>query len=235
MGKHSRRFTEVAAEVDKREVHDVATALTRVKETATAKFDETVDIAIKLGIDPRQSDQNVRGTVVLPHGTGRSVNVAVIADGTDADAARAAGADKVGGEELVAEIDGGWMGFDVLCATPSMMRLVGRLGRKLGPRMPNAKAGTVGPDIGEIVTKLKAGQVQFRADSRGGVVHCPLGKTSFELDQLRDNFAALLSAILSAKPEAAKGQYLRKISVSSSMGPGFKVDPHDAAAVAHGA
>ncbi|MBI2303026.1 MAG: 50S ribosomal protein L1 [Armatimonadetes bacterium] len=232
VAKRSKRYRTLVTGLTRPPAMPVAEALVAVKETATAGFDESVDVAISLGIDPRQTDQNVRGTVVLPHGTGRSVKVAVIADGADADAARAAGADEVGGEDLIARIDEGWMDFEILCATPSMMRLVGRLGRKLGPRMPNAKAGTVGPDIAQIVTELKAGKIQYRSDNRGGVVRCMIGKTSFEAEQLRANFAALVSALLRAKPAAAKGTYLKKIAVSASMGPSFKVDPSDAAAVA---
>lgn len=232
MPKHGKRYREVAATIDRTASYTVEEAMAMVKANAKAKFDETVEAAINLGIDPRQSDQNVRGTVVLPHGTGKSVKVAVVAEGADADAAREAGADEVGGEELVARIDEGWTDFDVLCATPAMMRVVGRLGRKLGPRMPNAKAGTVGPDIGQIVGELKAGKIQYRSDTRGGVVRCPFGKASFSPEQLTENFATLLGAILSAKPEGAKGQYLRKINISSSMGPSLKIDTTDAAQVA---
>lgn len=232
MPRHSSRYNTITAELDREEVYSVEDAIRKVKETATAKFPESVDIAINLGIDPRQSDQNVRGTVVLPHGTGKTVKVAVIADGADADAAREAGADEVGGEDLVQRIEDGWEDFDILCATPSMMRLVGRLGRKLGPRMPNAKAGTVGPNIGEIVGELKAGKVQYRADNRGGVVRNSIGKASFTEEQLQENFAALLGAVLRAKPDAAKGSYLRKIHLSATMGPSFSVDTHDAASVA---
>lgn len=235
MAKHSKRYATLATQAAEHEgLLTVAEAIEAVKSTASARFDESVDVAIQLGIDPRQSDQNVRGTVVLPHGTGRSVKVAVIADGADADAARAAGADEVGGEDLVQRIDEGWMDFDVLCATPAMMRIVGRLGRKLGPRMPNAKSGTVGPDIGQIVSELKAGKIQFRADSRGGVVHTMIGKVSFDAEQLIENFATLIAALMRAKPEAAKGQYLRKIAVSASMGPSFRIDPSDAIQVSHG-
>ncbi len=232
MSKHSRRFKALVADVDQSQVRTVAEAIATAKEHANTKFDETLDVAICLGIDPRQSDQNVRGTVVLPHGTGKSVNVAVIADGADAEAARAAGADTVGGDDLVQQIDGGWADFDILCATPSMMRVVGRLGRKLGPRMPNAKAGTVGPDIGQIVAELKAGKIQYRSDNRGGVVRCGFGKCSFTDEQLTENFAALMGAILRAKPAAAKGTYLKKIVMSSTMGPAFKVDVADAQAQA---
>jgi large subunit ribosomal protein L1 len=232
MSKHSRRYVGVVKELERDGAISVAAALAKVKETATAKFDEAVDIAIKLGIDPRQSTQNVRGTVVLPHGTGRTVKVAVVADGADADAARDAGADEVGAEDLIKRIDEGWMDFDKLCATPSMMRVLGRLGRKLGPRMPNAKAGTVGPDIGQIVRELKGGKIQYRSDARGGVIHSSIGKTSFTVEQLTENFATLMGAVLRAKPEGVKGQYLRKINVSATMGPSFLVDQGDAAASA---
>ncbi|NUQ00346.1 MAG: 50S ribosomal protein L1 [Armatimonadetes bacterium] len=232
MSNHSRRFNGLLEQVDKNQILSVQAAIDKAKETATSKFDETLDVAINLGIDPRQSDQNVRGTVVLPHGTGRTVNVAVIADGTDADAARDAGADTVGGEDLVARIDEGWGDFDILCATPAMMRVVGRLGRKLGPKMPNAKAGTVGPNIGQIVSELKAGKIQYRSDNRGGVVRCGFGKSSFTTEQLMENFAVLMGAIMRAKPSAAKGQYLKKVVISSTMGPSFKVDVADAQEVA---
>jgi large subunit ribosomal protein L1 len=232
VAQHSKRYRAVVKDLERPAPVPVSDALAKVKETATAKFDEAVDIAIKLGIDPRQSTQNVRGTVVLPHGTGRTVKVAVVADGTDADAARDAGADEVGAEDLVKKIEEGWMDFDLLCATPSMMRVLGRLGRKLGPRMPNAKAGTVGPDIGQIVRELKAGKIQYRSDNRGGVVHSSIGKTSFSVEQLQENFAALMGAILRAKPEGVKGQYLRKIHLSATMGPSFAVDTADAASVA---
>ncbi len=232
MAKHSRRFDALAQGVDRNKLYTVQEAIEQAKALVNAKFDETLDVAICLGIDPRQSDQNVRGTIVLPHGTGRKINVAVIADGADADAAREAGADTVGGEDLVAQIDGGWGDFDVLCATPAMMRVVGRLGRKLGPRMPNAKAGTVGPDIGKIVRELKAGMVQYRSDNRGGVVRCGFGKASFTAEQLVENFNALLGAVIRAKPAAAKGQYVKKVVVCSTMGPAFKLDLADVTAQA---
>jgi len=227
VAKHSRRFDALAQGVDRTKLYTIQEAIEQAKALVNTKFDETLDVAICLGIDPRQSDQNVRGTIVLPHGTGRKINVAVIADGADADAAREAGADTVGGEDLVAQIDGGWGDFDVLCATPAMMRVVGRLGRKLGPRMPNAKAGTVGPDIGKIVRELKAGMVQYRSDNRGGVVRCGFGKASFTTEQLVENFNALLGAVIRAKPAAAKGQYVKKVVVSSTMGPAFKLDLAD--------
>jgi len=234
VSKHSKRFNEAVAtlEVSRDELLSPQAAIEAAQASSTTKFDETIDVAISLGIDPRQSDQNVRGTVVLPHGTGRTVNVAVIAEGADADAAREAGADTVGGEDLVARIEEGWGDFDILCATPGVMRMVGRLGRKLGPKMPNPKAGTLGPNIGEIVAELKSGKIQYRADNRGGVVRCGIGKKSFTNEQLVENFNTLMGALLRAKPSAAKGQYLKKIHVSSTMGPSFKVDPSEAAAEA---
>lgn len=232
MPKHSRRYNDIVKDLERGTALTVAEALAKVKETAKAKFDEAVDLSIKLGIDPRQSTQNVRGTVVLPHGTGRTVKLAVVADGADADAAREAGADEVGGEDLVKKIEEGWADFDILCATPSMMRVLGRLGRKLGPRMPNAKAGTVGPDIAKIVGELKAGKIQYRSDARGGVIHCSIGKTSFTIEQLTENFAALMGAVVRAKPEGVKGQYLRRMHLSATMGPSFLVDTADATTVA---
>lgn len=228
MARHSKRYIEHAKERTPGEYMPLAEAIEKVKATASAKFDESVDLAIKLGIDPRQSSQNVRGTVVLPHGTGRTVRVAVVAEGADADAAREAGADTVGGEDLVKQLDEGWGDFDVLCATPPMMRILGRVGRKLGPRMPNAKAGTVGPDIGQIVSELKAGKIQYRSDARGGVIHCSIGKTSFTAEQIQENFATLLGAVIRAKPDGVKGTYLRRLHLSATMGPSFLVDPADA-------
>ncbi len=225
MSKHSRRYRDLVATLsDRDELLAPAAAIEAAQNCANTKFDEAIEVAISLGIDPRQSDQNVRGTVVLPHGTGRTPNVAVIAEGADADAARAAGADTVGGEDLVAQIDGGWGDFDILCATPAMMRVVGRLGRKLGPRMPNPKAGTLGPNIGEIVAELKSGKIQYRADNRGGVVRSSIGKKSFTTEQLTENFNALVGALVRARPATAKGQYLKRIFISSTMGPSFKVD-----------
>lgn len=225
MSKHSRRYRDLVATLpDRDELLAPTAAIEAAQKGANTKFDEAIEVAVSLGIDPRQSDQNVRGTVVLPHGTGRTPNVAVIAEGADADAAREAGADTVGGEELVSQIDGGWGDFDILCATPAMMRMVGRLGRKLGPRMPNPKAGTLGPNIGEIVAELKSGKIQFRADNRGGVVRSSIGKKSFSTEQLVENFNSLVGALVRARPSTAKGPYLKRIFISSTMGPSFKVD-----------
>jgi large subunit ribosomal protein L1 len=200
-------------------------ALGLVKGMASAKFDETVDMAVRLGVDPRKADQMVRGTVALPSGTGKDVRVAVFANGEAADAARAAGAEIVGSDDLAAEIEKGNMDFDVAIATPDLMPLVGRLGRVLGPRglMPNPKTGTVTQDVGRAVTEFKGGKVEYRTD-RYGNVHVPLGKVSFEPEALEVNFRAVLDELQRAKPASAKGRYLRKITVSSTMGPGVKVD-----------
>ena len=190
------------------------------------KFDESVDVALKLGVDARHADQQVRGTVVLPHGTGRSVRVAVFAKGEKAREAEAAGAEIVGAEDLAERIEAGQIDFDVAVATPDMMGLVGRLGRILGPRglMPNPRTGTVTMDVGEAVRQIKAGKVEFRVNREGGI-HVAIGKVSFEVDQLVENFRALMDAVIRARPAAAKGQYLRKVAISSTMGPGIKLDP----------
>jgi large subunit ribosomal protein L1 len=206
-------------------------ALRLVKEGASAKFDERIDVAIRLGVDPRQGDQMVRGSAVLPHGSGKAPRVVAFAKGEAARAAEEAGAEVVGAEDLVARIEGGWKEFDILVATREMMRLVGRLGKKLGPRMPNPKAGTVSDDLGKTIRDLKAGRVEFRVD-KGGVIHASLGSCSFSLEQLTENFAALISAILRVRPSGAKGQFLRKIFLSSSMGPSVEVDPAEAQAAA---
>ena len=199
-----------------------------VKGSAHARFDETVELAVRLGIDPRKADQALRGTVSLPAGTGKTVRVAVFAAGEAADAARAAGADLVGSDDLVAQVDGGFMDFDVAIATPDMMGKVGRLGRKLGPRglMPNPKTGTVTPDVGRAVADFKGGRVEYRADARSrGVVQVPIGKVSFSKEQLLTNFRAVLDELQRAKPASAKGRYVRSVAMSSTMGPGVDVDP----------
>ena len=203
-------------------------AIDLVKSMARAKFDETVELAVRLGIDPRKADQALRGTVSLPAGTGKSVRVAVFAAGEAAEAARAAGADIVGSDDLVAQVDGGFMDFDVAIATPDMMAQVGRLGRKLGPRglMPNPKTGTVTADVGRAVTDFKGGRVEYRADARSrGVVQVPIGKVSFSRDKLLANVRAVLDELQRAKPAAAKGRYVKSVSVSSTMGPGVDIDP----------
>ncbi|MBX3141913.1 MAG: 50S ribosomal protein L1 [Trueperaceae bacterium] len=225
MALHGKRYRELAKKVDKDRAYSVEEAAALVKELASAKFDETVEAHFRLGIDPRKSDQNVRGTVALPHGTGKTVRVLAITQGDGVAAAEAAGADFVGGTDIIERILGGWMDFDAVVATPDMMAAVGsKLGRVLGPRglLPNPKAGTVGLDIGGIVRALKAGQIEFRAD-KTGVVHAPIGKASFSSAQIAENFAALRSAVEAAKPEAARGQYVKTIHVASTMGPSMRI------------
>ena len=220
-----KKFTDAAKKFDRDAQFTPTEALALVKTTASAKFDETVDMAVRLGVDPRKAEQMIRGTVALPSGTGKDVRIAVFASGEAAEAARAAGAEFVGADDLAAQIDGGMMAFDVAIATPDMMPLVGRLGRVLGPRglMPNPKTGTVTQDVGRAVSEFKGGKVEYRTD-RYGNVHVPLGKASFEPDALEANFRAVLDELQRAKPASAKGRYLRKITVSSTMGPGVKID-----------
>jgi large subunit ribosomal protein L1 len=220
-----KKFTDALKKYEREALFTPAEALGMVKTMAPATFDETVELAVKLGVDPRKADQMVRGTVALPAGTGKDVRVAVFASGPAADAARAAGAEVVGAEDLAAEIEKGNMDFDVAIATPDMMPLVGRLGRVLGPRglMPNPKTGTVTQDVGRAVTEFKGGKVEYRTD-RYGNVHVPLGKVSFDVDKLETNFRAVLDELQRAKPASAKGRYLRKMTVSSTMGPGVKLD-----------
>lgn len=227
MPKHSKRYAELQSKVDRLTYYAVADAVKLAKETATAKFDETVEMHLKLGANPSKGDQAVRGTIVLPHGTGKVPRVAVFAEGEVAQAAEAAGADRVGSEDLVQAIDEGWSDFDILVAHPSMMRIVGRLGKKLGPRMPSKKSGNVTEDVGAAVAELKAGKVEYRMD-RGAVVHCPLGKVSFSEEQLVENFLALLKAIIAARPSSVTGRFLRNLSITTSMGPGIKVSIEDA-------
>ena len=231
MATRGRKYDEARAAVEDRP-HGLEEALQRIKDGSFAKFDETVEIAIRLGVNPRHADQMVRGTVVLPHGTGRTVRVLVFASGEKLQEAEAAGADHVGGEELAGRIQGGWLDFDAVVATPDMMRVVGRLGRVLGPRglMPNPKTGTVTPDVAKAIEDIKAGKVNFRVD-KAGVVHAPLGKVSFDTERLVENATALLSEIMRARPSAAKGTYLRSVNLSSTMGPGVRVDSSEAAAV----
>ncbi|MFS8654923.1 MAG: 50S ribosomal protein L1 [Limnochordia bacterium] len=226
MAKRGKKYLEAAKKVDRDRQYDPKTALALVKEIAPARFDESVDVAIQLGVDPRHADQQVRGTVVLPHGTGKQVRVAVFAKGEKAKEAEAAGAEIVGAEDLAQRIEAGDIDFDVAVATPDMMGLVGRLGRILGPRglMPNPKSGTVTMDVAEAVRQIKAGKVEFRMNKEAGI-HVAIGKVSFDVEKLYDNFKALMDAILRAKPAAAKGQYLRSVTVSSTMGPGIKLDP----------
>jgi len=224
MAGKSRRFAQVAEMVDRENLYSPREAIELVKKTATASFNETVEVHMKLGVDPRHADQQVRGTVVLPNGTGKPVVVAVFARDDSAAEAREAGADIVGAEDLAERIQGGWMDFDVAVATPDMMSVVGRLGRILGPRglMPNPKAGTVTADVGSAVKDIKAGKVEYRVDKEAGI-HVAIGKASFSVEALHENFLTVMQAILRARPAAAKGVYLRKVVISSSMGPGIKV------------
>ena len=225
MAKVSKRAAAIAAKIDRNKFYPVAEALALVKDTATAKFDESIDIAVQLGIDPRKSDQLVRGSVVLPAGTGKSVRVAVFAQGEKADAAREAGADIVGLDDLAEQIKAGQMDFDVVIASPDTMRVVGTLGQVLGPRglMPNPKVGTVTPDVATAVKNAKAGQVQYRTD-KAGIIHSTIGRASFNIEQLQSNLVALVDALNKARPAAAKGVYLRKVAVSSTMGGGARVE-----------
>ncbi len=231
MAKHGKRYQAAAATLERAKLAPPEEALRRVKEMGSAKFNETLDVAIRLGVEAKSGEQMVRGIVTLPHGSGKSPRVVAFARGEAARAAEEAGADVVGAEDLVAKIEGGWKDFDVLVASRDMMRVVGRLGKRLGPRMPNPKAGTVGEDIGKIVRDLKGGRVQFRMD-RGGNVQVPIGKVSYTLDQLTENFGTLILAVLRARPAATRGQYLRKIAVSSTMSPSVHVDPAAAQALA---
>jgi large subunit ribosomal protein L1 len=225
--KRGKRYIESAKLIDRTKLYGPAEALDMVKKTAKAKFDETVEAHIKLGVDSRHADQQVRGAVVLPHGTGKTVRVLVFAKGDKAREAEDNGADYVGAEDLVAKIQNeNWFEFDVVVATPDMMGVVGRLGKILGPKglMPNPKAGTVTMDVARAIAEIKAGKIEYRLD-KTNIIHCPIGKASFDLDKLTDNFRTLLGAIIKAKPAAAKGQYLRSVVVSSTMGPGIKVNP----------
>lgn len=225
MAKGGKRYRQLADKVDGDKLYGMDEAVALVKELATAKFDETVEAHFRLGIDPRKSDQNVRGTVALPHGTGKSVTVLAITQGDKVSEAEAAGADFVGGGDMIDKILGGWLEFDAVVATPDMMAQIGgKLGRLLGPRglLPNPKSGTVGVNIGDIVRALKSGQIEFRAD-KTGVVHAPIGKASFDGGKLAENLAALRSAVEAAKPETARGQYVRTVYLSSTMGPSVRL------------
>ncbi len=226
MAKLTKKQKALQGKVDPTKLYPLPEALAIVKECATAKFDESVDVAVQLGVDPRKSDQVVRGAVVLPNGTGKTKRVAVFAQGAKAEEAKAAGADVVGFDDLAAQVKAGNIDFDVVIAAPDAMRVVGTLGQILGPRglMPNPKVGTVTPDVATAVRNAKAGQVQFRVD-KAGIVHTTIGRRSFDTEKLQGNLAALIEALNKAKPAAAKGQYLRKIAVSSTMGVGVRVDP----------
>lgn len=224
--KRGKKYIEKAKLVDKAVAYDAAEAVNLVQQTSIAKFDETVEAHIRLGVDSRHADQQVRGAVVLPHGTGKTVRVLVFAKGDKADEALAAGADFVGAEDLIPKIQNeNWFGFDVVVATPDMMGVVGRLGKVLGPKglMPSPKAGTVTMDVTKAVNEIKAGKIEYRLD-KTNIIHCPIGKASFGAEKLQENFNALMSAIVKAKPAAAKGQYLKSVVVASTMGPGIKIN-----------
>jgi large subunit ribosomal protein L1 len=223
--RKGKALGSVRAKLDRAQRYSFEDALALLRQVPPAKFDESLEVAVNLAIDTRQSDQVVRGTVTLPHGTGKVPRVAVFATGEPAREAREAGADEVGAEDLVKKIEEGWEEFDVLVATPDLMRIVGRLGRKLGPRMPSKKAGNITPDVGGAVRELKAGRLEFRAD-KAGVVHVPMGKMSFDDAKLRDNFVTLITEISRSRPAGVKGQYLKSVSISSTMGPGLKLDLH---------
>jgi large subunit ribosomal protein L1 len=225
MAKISKRTKAIEAKVDRTKLYPLTDALALIKEVATAKFDESIDVAVQLGIDAKKSDQVVRGSVVLPAGTGKTVRVAVFAQGEKAEQAKAAGADIVGMEDLAEQVKAGNLNFDVVIASPDTMRIVGQLGQILGPRglMPNPKVGTVTPDVATAVKNAKAGQVQYRAD-KAGIVHATIGRASFEVEALRSNLVSLIDALNRARPASAKGIYLRKLSVSSTMGAGLKID-----------
>ncbi|OLS02154.1 50S ribosomal protein L1 [Tissierella creatinophila] len=226
MAKKGKRYEEVLGLVDRHNLYSVDEAMEIVLQTAKAKFDETIDLSVRLGVDPRHADQQVRGAVVLPHGTGRTRRVLVIAKGEKITEAENAGADFVGGDELVAKIQTeGWLEFDVVVATPDMMGVVGRIGRVLGPKglMPNPKSGTVTFDVAKAVDEIKAGKVEYRVD-KASIVHAPIGKASFGEEKLKDNFLAMMDALIKAKPVAAKGRYLKSVTVASTMGPGVKIN-----------
>lgn len=231
MSKTSKKHTTAMDKIDRSKVYPLSTAVDVVKDSAYAKFDETVDIAVKLGVDPRHADQMVRGAVVLPNGLGKTVRVLVFAKGEKEKEALDAGADFVGGDDLVAKIQEGWFDFDTAIATPDMMGVVGKIGKLLGPRglMPNPKVGTVTFDIGRAVQESKAGKVEFRVE-KAGIIHAPIGKVSFEADKLKGNLVAIVEALIKAKPSAAKGTYIKKISMSSTMGPGINLDISDVTA-----
>ncbi len=225
MAKHGKRLRKIYEKVDRRKVYSLDEAIKLLKETASAKFDETIEVAMNLGVDPRHADQMVRGVVQLPAGTGKEMRVAVFAKGEKAEEAKAAGADIVGAEDLVEKVQNGEIDFDRAIATPDMMPLVGRLGKILGPRglMPNPKVGTVTPNVAEAVKAAKAGSVEFRVE-KAGIVHAGVGKVSFDEDKIAENVKAFVDAVIKAKPEGAKGTYVKKVSLSSTMGPGLQVD-----------
>jgi large subunit ribosomal protein L1 len=235
MARHGKKFTAAAAQVEER-TYSIEEAIPLIQKVKFAKFDETIELAMRLGVDPKHADQMVRGTVVLPHGLGKSKTVLVIAGADKQKEATEAGADHVGGDEIVEKIIGGWMDFDAVVATPDMMRAVGRLGKVLGPRglMPNPKTGTVTPNVAQAIKEIKAGKVEFRVD-KTGIVHAPVGKMSFSTQNLIDNTHALVDSVVKAKPSAAKGRYLKSVTMSSTMGPGVGIDTAhiDARSAAH--
>ena len=226
--KHGKKYVDGAKLIERSRLYDTQEALDLCVKTGTAKFDETVEVHVKLGVDGRHADQQVRGAIVLPHGTGKTVRVLAICKPEKEDEARAAGAEFVGGNDMIQKIQSeGWMDFDVLITTPDMMGMVGRLGKILGPRglMPNPKAGTVAPDIARAITEAKAGKIEYRLD-KTNIIHCPIGKVSFGTEKLTENFNTLLEAINKAKPATAKGQYIRSCVVAATMGPGVKINPN---------
>ena len=232
MAKHGKKYQEALKLIDRNRQYDPEEAMELVKKTSVTKFDATVELAVNLGVNPKHADQQVRGAVVLPAGIGKAVTVAVFAKGEKAREAEAAGADYVGAEDLVAKVEGGWFDLDVAVATPDMMGMVGKLGRILGPRglMPNPKTGTVTMDIARAVSEIKAGKVEYRVD-KNGIIHVPIGKVSFDSEKLLANFYTIIDTLIRAKPAAAKGQYLRAITVASTMGPGVRVNTQKAAAL----
>jgi len=228
MKKKGKRYGEIAKLVDRSKLYSLSEAAPLLKQTAKSKFDETIDLAARLGVDARHADQNIRGTVALPHGTGKSMRVVVFAQGEKAHEAEEAGADAVGVDDLVDKIVGGWLDFDATVATPDLMRaIMPKLGRILGPRglMPNAKAGTVTMDVAATIHNIKAGQIEYRVERESGIVHVPIGKVSFDPAQITENVEAIMSALVRAKPSSVKGRYLRSIAISSTMGPGIRLDP----------
>ncbi len=226
MPKQGKLYLRAAEKVEADKLHSSVEAIKLVKETARAKFDETIDLAVKLGVDPRHADQQIRGAVVLPHGTGKTKKVLVFAKGEKAKEAEQAGADFVGADELVEKIQGGWLDFEVVVATPDMMGTVGKLGRLLGPKglMPNPKTGTVTFEVAKAVAEIKAGKIPYRVD-KAGIIHVPIGKASFDEQKLLENYTTLIETLIKVKPAAAKGQYIRSVTVSSTMGPGVKINP----------
>ncbi len=233
MGK---RLADAQKQIESQRLYEIQEAISILKSVKSAKFDETVEVAVRLGVDPKHADQMVRGAVALPHGTGKVLRVLAFAKGDKAREAQDAGADFVGAEDMIEKIQGGWLDFDVSVATPDMMPLVGRIGRILGPRglMPNPKTGTVSVEIGTAVREIKAGKIEYRVE-KAGIVHAPIGRLSFEAEQLAENFHALLDALIKAKPAAAKGTYLKTISITTTMGPGIKLNPAHALAVSQAA